>query len=274
MREWNLRTVDEWGQAAYWDDRYREKIADRYRFWEHRDIRPVMATLDRFAQWPMRRVLDAGCGISVIPDLLAFWGYDVTAIDLSATAIAFANARTVTTADFVACLQHLERPISPPHDTTPTAASATAASATAFGPDADMAWREKLVNSRAAWGGSLQRMVGDWNSPALPANHFDLVLGFHAFTGASLAFATDALKSFKRVLRPGGVVVLDHVNSPGIMSFFDYRAGAMAQLLADLGFEQLPPEWGWTAPADALALEIPPISHPATHYAVCYWGAK
>jgi SAM-dependent methyltransferase len=51
--------------------------------------------LDRYSVAPPTDVLVAGCGITLLGDLLCYWGHHVTAIDISAVAIEHCRKRQI-----------------------------------------------------------------------------------------------------------------------------------------------------------------------------------
>ncbi len=88
--------------AGSWDDYWVERIASLWPSWD-----PLLCPFEglRLIQWVpkwrergVRRVLVAGCGITLVHHALAHCGFEAVALDVSATAIEFLRTRSPTDA--------------------------------------------------------------------------------------------------------------------------------------------------------------------------------
>lgn len=96
---WDTEPTEDWSQPSYWADHYRELLAKPDPVERDLLARPqvdlwvwMLLEAGELPRSSPQTLIDAGCGITIIPHLLAFWGFHVTAIDYSPQAIEWAAA--------------------------------------------------------------------------------------------------------------------------------------------------------------------------------------
>jgi hypothetical protein len=98
-RPWNAELTEDWNRPLYWTGFYQWLLteADAWERGEavHREIELLIRMLHDAGELPRgcspQTFLDAGCGLALIPHVLAFWGFQVTAIDSCPQAIEVAS---------------------------------------------------------------------------------------------------------------------------------------------------------------------------------------
>lgn len=193
-----------WAAAAYWDAFYAELLAappdnllrEGFIYRKITQLDSCMVLLAQTWQWKATSILDAGCGISLLPFVLQYWGFDVTALDTSAVAIKFLEQQKPTEVDLAKCIEILE-----PHS--------NGLSATVI---RDINRTLPELRKRQCASGKLQFIHSDWNTPALPPATFDLIFCQHGFRYGNASFIRQALGSFYNLLKPGGVFYANNIN--------------------------------------------------------------
>src|SRR5262249_22514380 len=151
---WNAEPSEDWNRPAYWHDYYRGLLAeaDPWRRGRviHREVDLLIRMLSQAGELPRsapQTLLDAGCGIALIPHVLAFWGFRVTAIDSCPRAIEVASRHRPTEEELARCV-----PIWDPCKVMPGARELVE----------DPARSLQLLRSFKAPGGSVSHIAGDW----------------------------------------------------------------------------------------------------------------
>jgi hypothetical protein len=164
---WNAEPTEDWNRPAYWQNYYRELLADpapwRRRLVVHREVDLLIRMLLQAGELPRsspQPLLDAGCGIALVPYVLAFWGFQVTAIDSCLQAIQLASSHRPTEEELAACV-----PIWDPSPDMPNAYQLVE----------DPARSLKRLREFKAPGGSVSYLAGDWLSAELPPGGFGVV---------------------------------------------------------------------------------------------------
>jgi|GEM_PF-3758797 len=154
---WNGTPSADWNLPSYWEPYYRELFSqansrrrDRV---IHRQIALLIRMLAKIGELPKpnmsRSFLDAGCGIALIPQVLSYWGFQVTAIDFCAKAIEAAKHLPHNEAELAQCIPSRdffrEESGQSPHQD-------------------DFAWPLQKLQSYRSPGGSVAYLVGDWCS--------------------------------------------------------------------------------------------------------------
>ncbi|MCW8132847.1 MAG: class I SAM-dependent methyltransferase [Planctomycetota bacterium] len=81
----------DWCTRPYWEAHYKNLFTnpEEPRSSVYRRFYIMTRELPRLKAWGLKRVLDAGCGITLLPYILQYAGFQVTAVDISAQAIAY-----------------------------------------------------------------------------------------------------------------------------------------------------------------------------------------
>jgi SAM-dependent methyltransferase len=222
---WNVEPIEEWNRPVYWDNHYKHLRgeADSWRRDQavYREVEPLILMLRAAGELPPRQnpptFLDAGCGIALIPHVLAFWGFQVTAIDLCPQAVELASLHRPAEEELARCV-----PIWEPSKDFPGASILVE--------DADRSLQR--LRSYQAPGGSVTYLAGDWCSVDLPPGAFDLVYCRNSLRCSTKSYWRRSLCRFHELLSPGGILLLETVNAIGIQE-------EVGQLLTQCGFTRL-----------------------------------
>src|SRR5205814_1016037 len=91
---WNAEPTEDWNRPPYWLDYYQNLLAEddpwRRERVIYREVDLLIRMLTEAGELPRsspQTLLDAGCGIALIPHVLAYWGFQVTAVDSCSPAI-------------------------------------------------------------------------------------------------------------------------------------------------------------------------------------------
>src|SRR5262249_29650806 len=108
---WNAEPTEDWNRPAYWEDYYLELLAEKdpwRRGWVvHREVDLLSRMLSAAGELPRsapQPLLDAGCGVALIPHVLAFWGFRVTAVDSCAKAVEVASRYQPSEEELTRCV--------------------------------------------------------------------------------------------------------------------------------------------------------------------------
>ncbi len=185
---WGIQPSEDWSQPSYWTDHYRELLAEQDPADRDRLTYPAVYLLvwmlleaGELPRSSPQTLIDAGCGLTIIPHLLAFWGFHVMAIDYSPQAIEWAVAHQPTPDDLA---------------TYP------------------IPFFEQQREHFPAPGGSVSYRVGDWLTADLPPS--GMVLCRNGLRGATKLNWRRSLRRFHDLLIPGGVLLLETQNAFGI----------------------------------------------------------
>lgn len=218
----NANSHDEWNQAAYWDGYYEELLKERdprrRQLVAYREVDLLLRMLEETERIPRTSpatMLDAGCGISLIPHLLAYIGFTVTGLDLCATAVDLTQGYDPAEEDLARCV--------PVWDQVPGSPRV-----------------RELVNDPLrslqrlqqlhVRGGAVRFQVDDWFSPALTDESFDVIYCRNSLRRSIKSYWRRSLLRFRELLAPGGVLLLENVN------VFEIRDEAET-LITECGFQ-------------------------------------
>jgi SAM-dependent methyltransferase len=188
----------------------------------YRDPKYLIRTAAFYNKPAPLRILDAGTGISLLPEFAAYLGHHVVAIDISSIAIDESNSRTVSEQELIRCLRSSYN--------------------FRYNTDGTVDYLDrntgKIVHTELELkkmfqpgGKILARVVSDWNDSQLSATFvtFDIILNLNGLRSASPELITKSLRSFYSLLRPGGILVVSSINAIMRMDEFD-------QLVSRSGF--------------------------------------
>jgi len=205
---WNAEPTDDWNHAVYWHNYYRELLAEadpwRRERVIHRHVDLLIQMLRQAGELPRsstQTLLDAGCGIALIPQLLAFWGFRVTAVDSCPQAIEIASQRQSTEEELARCV-----PIWDPCRDMPSARELVE----------DPGRSLKRLREFKASGGSVSYIAGDWFATGLPPGSFGVAHCRNGLRCSTKPYWRQSLGRFHELLSPGGVLLLENVNAIGI----------------------------------------------------------
>jgi SAM-dependent methyltransferase len=224
---WNAEPTEDWNRPSFWDRYYRDLLAEtepwRRGLVIHREVDLLLRMLTAAGELPHRATsrtfLDAGCGIALIPHVLAFWGFQVTAIDSCPRAIEVAAAHQPSEEELARCV-----PIWDPCQDMPGCRELVE----------DPARSLQSLRSYQAPGGTVSYSCGDWFSAELPRDGFRLVYCRNSLRCSTKPYWRRSLRRFHELLAPGGVLFLENVNAIGIQE-------EVEELLEECGFSTLEP---------------------------------
>jgi SAM-dependent methyltransferase len=253
-KPWMAEPSPTWNEAATWDAYYEELLSKAGRASArdralHCEMDLLLRVLPRLGEVPRRSgqvnstILDAGCGISLIPEVLAFWGFRVTAVDSSSHVIQAIRDRRPREIDLAKCIPVLEL-------------SASGNSATSIeDPDRSL----QLLRNFRAEGGSLRQLLCDWHDERLLSESFHLIYCRNGLRCAPKPYWRHSLERFHRLLAPGGVLILETNNAIDLEE-------EVAELVSEVSFTLLP----WTVGRLGHCTE-PVKREQTTRYALCWW---
>lgn len=235
-----------WCSPERWNDYYNHFGDDDWRVSRPSECRFASEEIERCFQGRRISILDAGCGLSLIPEVLRYWGHDVTAVDLSSSAIDLNRARDVTAKEMAECIQILI-PIEDSLYTFPC-----------FHLDKDPAKKIELLESKKRSGGRLEWIAGDYRTDTVCSGPYDFILNLNGIKGASNKEAKSILQALYERVKPGGLVVESNINAIARQEYIEGLAKA-------IGFQLIPCIW--------LGAEIEPldIQTECKKSIVCYW---
>jgi SAM-dependent methyltransferase len=221
---WNAQPTEDWNRSPYWHDFYRELLTEADPWWRsqavHRHVDLLIRMLTEAGELPRsspQTLLDCGCGIALIPHVLAFWGFQVTAIDSCPRAIEVASQHRPGEEELARCV-----PIWDPCAAIPGALEEVK----------DPARSLQRLRSFQAPGGSVSYIAGDWFAADLRPGAFGLVHCRNSLRCSTKPYWRRSLLRFHELLSPGGVLLLENVNAIGIQ-------GEVEELLAECGLVPL-----------------------------------
>jgi SAM-dependent methyltransferase len=192
-----------WNDPAHWDAIYSENETDETSI--YRDPKYLIKTIQRLNRPAPLKILDAGTGISALPELAAFMGHHVVAVDISAQAIKIGKSRTLTQCDLKNCFrQQYNYRLS--KDQTEY-----------FEPISQIKidLQKEFAGIYKSGGEVLAREVCDWNDPGLIKRFgpFDIVLNQNGLRSAPPELIRQSLQSFYQLLLPGGILIETNINA-------------------------------------------------------------
>jgi 2-polyprenyl-3-methyl-5-hydroxy-6-metoxy-1,4-benzoquinol methylase len=217
--------TEDWNRLPFWQDFYRGILA-KEDSWDrneviHREVDLLVRMLLETGELPCfspQPLLDAGCGISLIPHVLASWGFQVTAIDSCPQAIEVASQSRPSEEELALCL-----PIWDPCDDWPGT----------FKLVEDPARSLQLLRSFHAPGGSVSYVAADWFDATLEPETFGVVYCRNSLRCSTKVYWRRSLQRFRGLLSPGGVLLLETLNAIGIQP-------EVEELIAESGFVTWP----------------------------------
>jgi SAM-dependent methyltransferase len=221
---WNAEPTDDWNRPALWHDYYRELLAEPDPWHRelviHREVDLLIQMLTAAGELPRsspQTLLDAGCGIALIPHVLAYWGFQVTAVDSCPGAIEVVSQQRLSETELARCV-----PIWDPCTDMPRARIHVE----------DPARSLQRLRDFKAPGGSVSYIVGDWLTADLGPGVFGVVHCRNNLRCSTKPYWRRSLRRFHELLSPGGVLLLENVNAIGILD-------EVEELLTESGFVPL-----------------------------------
>ena len=221
---WNAEPTEKWNCPSHWQDYYRELLAEqdtwRRELVVHRGVDLLIRMLADAGELPRsspQTLLDAGCGIALIPHVLARWGFRVTALDSCPAAIEIASRHLPSEEELARCA-----PIWEHCEELPGARELVE----------DPARSLQRLREFQAPGGSVTYAVGDWLTADLPAEGFGVVHCRNSLRCSTKSYWRLSLQRFHELLSPGGLLLLETVNAVGVQD-------EVGELLAECGFVPL-----------------------------------
>ncbi len=230
---WNAVPTEEWNQPAYWNSYYQQLLNEtdpwRRKNVVHRGTDLLTDMLTTAGELPSVQsvpLLDAGCGIALIPHLLAQWGFKVTAIDSCPLAIQVAAEYGPTDEEVARCIE-----IWDPDEGRPRTYTRVD----------DPARSLKRLQGFQAPGGLVNYIAADWFDPQLQVTSFGIVYCRNSLRCATKPYWRRSLLRFHELLSPGGILLLENVNAIGIQD-------EVIDLLLECGFVTFHPKTTRTEP--------------------------
>jgi SAM-dependent methyltransferase len=220
---YRTKPTDDWNRPAVWRDYYLElQTATPWRREAiiHRSADLLLRMLSQAGELPLsspRKLLDAGCGIALIPHLFAYWGFQVTAVDSCAEAIETTAKHSPSEAELAKCI-----PIWDPCPDRPGTYKLID----------DPARSLAQLRSYQAPGGSVSISLNDWFTAELTPAAFAVVHCRNSLRCSTKDYWRRSLSRFYELLSPGGLLLLETVNAIGIQD-------EVQELLAECQFVPL-----------------------------------
>jgi SAM-dependent methyltransferase len=146
-------------------------------------------------------VLDAGCGISLIPYIFKYWGLQVTALDICEKSIELARGYNPDESDLAKCILVLE-----------PEPALNGWFKCVDDPERSLAALKKYQSSN----GSLSYMAGDWCTAPLKPESFNFIYCRNSLRCSIKSYWRQSLKKFWELLAPQGILLLENQNAIGI----------------------------------------------------------
>jgi 2-polyprenyl-3-methyl-5-hydroxy-6-metoxy-1,4-benzoquinol methylase len=202
MKKENKKQSSFWSDPDYWDNTYKKDLEDG---WGDQNQFRRSQYFEKFTkryglQAPLQ-ILDAGCGISLLGELMAYMGHNVTAIDISPFAIQFCKERNNIKDILWKCIDwRLGLPYCPEYLRRKPFSE-------------QKAYLDKELLALQKEGGNCTYEVKSWSDPILPADTYDLILNQNGLRRADKEETRLAAHSFYRLLKPGGLLIESTVNA-------------------------------------------------------------
>jgi SAM-dependent methyltransferase len=215
-----------WNNPSWWDNFYTQNETDRFNI--DRDPRYLLKTFEKLNRRPPLKILDAGTGISTLPEFAAYLGHHVVAIDISPKAIEIGCHRQVTNDHLQKCLgeiygqrykdgkfEYFDRKTREPVNL-----------------------KAELERLFMSGGEIIAREDWDWTDPSLVERFgtFDIVLNLNGLRAASPELITKSFQSFYRLLNPSGILIETNINALDRLEF-------MEQKVIEAGFRLITESW-------------------------------
>ncbi len=225
---WNAEPNASWNQTPYWREYYSGLLDEAGEDWQReyatfKDLSQLLTQLLQQNAFPLRadaprpRFLDAGCGIALTPDVLAHWGLDVTAVDLSETAIDFGRNRTPSESELARCIWIWE-----PVPNTQVACQLMKKPLRSL----------EILRQRHMPDGKVHRVKADWLDPSSVCGPFDFIRCDNGLRQSTKPYWRKTLSRFYELLGKGGVLLLETVNAVGIEE-------EVKEIVDEIGFHRL-----------------------------------
>ncbi len=191
-----------WSLPNYWDDYYKYELEGPFpESCQWISSRYFEKFTGRYGLKAPLEILYAGCGISLIGEFMAYMGHHVTAIDLSLFAIYFRReAKNVDELLWRCADWRLGHPYLPEY--------------LRKAPYKDRkAYLYKEFKSLHKEGGDIRYFGKDWNDLSTPTHCYDMIMNQNGLRSANPDETRKAARSFRRILRPGGLLITSTVNA-------------------------------------------------------------
>ncbi len=196
--------AEDWNSSPYWQAHYArlfsEENAWRCEFAVYCEVDQLMRMLISAGELPRSsptKLLDAGCGIALLPQVLAYWGFEVTAVDICPAAVEFAMRHRSTEADLAKCIPIWQ-----------SDGNSLGTWTLVEDPSRSL---ERLREFQSP-GGVVNYSVGDWFTLDLAIGGFDVIHCQNSLRRSTAEYWRRSLLRFHELLKPGGVLLLQTVN--------------------------------------------------------------
>jgi len=191
-----------WSEPTYWDNYYETELKDDWGdLIQYQRSQYFEKFTKRYGLKAPLQILDAGCGISLLGELMAYMGHQVTAIDISPFAIQFCKERKNVQDKLLKCIDwRLGLPYCPEYLRRKPYPE-------------QKAYLDKELLHMHKDGGNFTYQVMDWNDPSLPENSFDFILNQNGLRRSDKKETKKAAHSFYKLLKPGGLLITSTINA-------------------------------------------------------------
>ncbi len=202
MKQQEKHKYSFWSDSEYWDNYYEKELKEEWgKLNQFRRSQYFEKFTKRYGLKAPLQILDAGCGISLLGELMAYMGHKVTAIDISPSAIQFCINRNNIKDNLWKCIQwRLIIPYRPEHlmrREFPVL----------------KAYLDSELLSLHIEGGICTYEIKSWNDTTLPVDTYDLILNQNGLRMADKEETKLATHSFYRLLKPGGLLIESTLNA-------------------------------------------------------------
>jgi SAM-dependent methyltransferase len=220
-----------WNQPAYWNEYYNNQLSNEFFLSDDGSIYrggcfdelsyvlmkwfALTKTLPISPNDPSPKFLDTGCGFSILPNVLALWGFQVTAIDLCPSVIFLNEIWNPTEYDLAKCID-----IAEPENHMRSILIK----------DPNRALQELLKYKSP--GGYVHYLSADWNDQSALRGSFEFIHCRNSLRESTKSYWRKSLARFFDLLAPGGVLMLEIHGRSEICH-------EVNEILVDVGFHAL-----------------------------------
>ena len=199
--------INEWNLSSIWDLFYQELMSGDapIGFDEVHESFPGALTwlflTEEFPPHLPKTFLDVGCGISLNPHLMAFIGFEVTAVDFSYQAISYACKLKPNDDELINYLYSIY-PLNYKDGKS-------------YSRHKRNSYLKQLRKSQTKRG-SVTYIQGDWLYVHLPKEAFNIIFCDKGLRRATKNYWLRSLIKFRQLLSPGGILIIDNGTWYGI----------------------------------------------------------